>query len=599
MTRYVFDIETNGLLDELDTIHCLVFKDIDTGEVFSHHDHGGWSIWAGLVKLLSADMIIGHNIMGFDLPAIQKIYPELKHTCQVRDTLVLSRLLFADLKERDFQFRVTNPDFPGRLIGSHSLRAWGHRIHNFKEDYDDGWANWSPEMQHYCVQDVTVTASLWDKLLSKNPSAESVELEHRVFEIIQRQEQYGIRFDASGARHLYGQLLARSAELADLLRSAFPPWETSTPFTPKRDNRTLGYKAGVAISKLKTVEFNPNSRDHIAEKLREKYDWQPTEFTPEGKPSLEEETLDALTYPEAKLLSESFMITKRLGQIGEGKNSWIKLERNGRIHGRINTNGAVTGRMTHSHPNMAQVPSVRSPYGKECRSLFTAGPGKLLVGCDADALELRCLAGYMAHYDNGDYIKTVLEGNKADATDMHSLNARVLGCDRDTAKTWFYAFIYGAGDGKLGSILGANSSRGKKSRASFLEALPALRKLVSGVQLRASQRGYLLGLDGRHLPVRSSHAALNTLLQSAGAIFMKKGLVLLDAKLQSKGYQAGKDYEFVANVHDEWQIETREDIADEVGAEAVGAIRDAGVAYNFRCPLAGNYSTGRNWADTH
>jgi DNA polymerase I len=597
MTRYVFDIETNGLIPELDTIHCLVAKDLDTGGVFSCHDHEGaeFSIMDGLSRLALADQIVGHNIMGFDIPAIQKVHPSWKPLGQVRDTLVMSRLLFPDLRDRDFQFRVMNPDFPAKLIGSHSLRAWGHRIHNFKEDYDDGWDNWSPEMQHYCVQDVTVTASLWDKLLSKKPSDESVELEHRVFEIIQRQEQHGFLFDLPAARSLYANLLGRQSDLGADLARCFPSWTVSTPFTPKRDNKARGYKAGVTVSKEQLVEFNPNSRDHVAAKLTEKYGWKPTAFTPEGKPQIDEEVLAPLPYPEAKLLAESFMLTKRLGQVGEGKNSWLKLERNGRLHGRINTNGAVTGRMTHSHPNMAQVPSVRAPYGKECRALFIAGPGKLLVGCDADALELRCLAGYMANYDNGAYIKTVLEGKKSDATDMHSVNARVLGCDRDTAKTWFYAFIYGAGDTKLGSILGTGHKGGKQARARFLEGLPALRKLVGGVQTRTRQRGYLLGLDGRHLPVRSEHAALNTLLQSAGAIFMKKALVLLDADLKSKGYE----YEFVANVHDEWQIEVKEEHADKVGNAAVSSIRRAGEAYNFKCPLDGQFVIGKNWADTH
>jgi len=596
MSRYIFDIETDGLLPELTKLHCLVLKDIDTGEVTSCH---GSTIGVGLDLIEKSDLIVGHNIVGFDIPAIQKVYPWFKTKAQLRDTLVMSRLLFPDLKERDFQYRIYKPDFPGKLIGSHSLRAWGHRILNLKDDYEGGWELWSPEMQTYCEQDVAVTASLWDKLLSKQPSDESVELEHRVSQIIERQEKHGFLFDVAGARRLYSTLLGRQSELHAALAEHFPPWVVRTPFTPLRDNKTKGYRKGTTIFKEATVEFNPQSRDHVALKLAEKHGWKPTAFTPEGKPQVDEEVLAKLEYPEAKLLAESFLLTKRLGQIGEGKNSWIKLERNGRLHGRINTNGAVTGRMTHSHPNMAQVPSVRALYGKECRALFQAGPGKLLVGCDADALELRCLAGYMANYDDGAYIKTVLEGNKSNATDMHSLNARVLGCSRDDAKTWFYAFIYGAGDGKLGSILSGSNSRGKASRKAFLEALPALNRLVRNVQARASQRGYLLGLDGRHLPVRSSHAALNTLLQAAGAVFMKKALVILDADLQSIGYQVGTDYEFVANVHDEWQIETREDIANDIGQRAVGAIRAAGSAYNFKCPLDGNFVCGRNWADTH
>jgi DNA polymerase I-like protein with 3'-5' exonuclease and polymerase domains len=289
------------------------------------------------------------------------------------------------------------------------------------------------------------------------------------------------------------------------------------------------------------------------------------------------------------------MLTKRIGQVGEGRHSWLASEREGKIHGSVNTNGAVTGRMTHASPNIAQVPSVRAPYGKECRSLFKAETGRRLVGCDADALELRCLAGYMALYDGGKYVKTVLGGRKEDGTDMHSINSRTLGCDRDTAKTWFYAFIYGAGDRKLGSILGKGPRAGTQSRTAFLRSLPALDKLVKRVQDRAASRGHLLGLDGRHLRVRSEHAALNTLLQSAGAIFMKQALVLLDETLKAHGL----DYEFVANVHDEWQIEAREDHAEEVGRLAVSAIQRAGEWFEFGCPLTGNFVIGQTWADTH
>lgn len=299
------------------------------------------------------------------------------------------------------------------------------------------------------------------------------------------------------------------------------------------------------------------------------------------------------------------MVQKRLGQVAEGKEAWLKNVRNGRLHGSVNTNGAVTGRMTHSRPNMAQVPSSRAPYGPECRELFIAGKGKKLVGCDADALELRDLAGYMAAFDGGEYIRTVLEGKKEDGTDMHTQNANALGCDRDTAKTWFYAFIYGAGDFKLGATLGAKGSKqavtnaGKVSRAKFLAALPALKNLTERVKKKAQAQGWIKGLDGRLLTIRSQHAALNTLLQSAGAIQMKRALVILDNELQTLGMVPGRHYEFVANIHDEWQLEVDEDKAELVGRTAANAIRMSGEYYNFRCPLAGNYDIGENWAATH
>lgn len=585
----VFDIETNGLLDELTTIHCIAWKDTDTGDVVSH---GPDSILVGLNALARKPAIGGHNVIDFDIPAIQKVYPSWKPGGVVRDTLVMSRLIYADLRDRDFTLASRDEEFPRRFIGSHSLKAWGYRLDNLKDDYDGGWETWSQEMHDYCIQDVQVTAHLWDKLTSKGFSEESIELEHRVAAIIKEQERYGFRFDVGRAHKLYSELLGRRLDLVDQLQRAVPPWTVRTPFTPKRDNKTRGYKAGVTIYKEHEVEFNPNSRDHIAKVLKGK-GWEPKEFTPEGKPKVDETILSKLSFPEAKLLAENFMLTKRLGQIGEGKQSWLHLERDGRLHGRVNTNGAVTGRMTHSHPNMAQVPSVRKPFGTECRSLFTTDPGYLLVGCDADALELRCLAGYMAAYDNGDYIDVILKGDKDSGTDMHSINANILGCNRDTAKTFFYAFIYGAGVSKLGSVLGGSAQTGKLKRDALLNGVPALGALARDVKHRAKQRGYLKGLDGRLLAVRSDHAALNTLLQAAGAILMKKALVLLHEDL--------KDYDahFVANVHDEWQIQAREEDAEEVGRRAVDAIRRAGPVFGFRCPLDANYCIGRTWADTH
>ncbi len=591
--KLIFDLETNGLLPELHTIHCMEAKDVDTGQRYSF----GPDDRRGAVHLLfRANTLIGHNILTFDLPALKKVWNfEPTKFVELRDTLVMSRLLFPDLKDRDFRYLKHNTEYPKNLIGSHGLKAWGHRILEYKDAYDGGWENWSQDMQDYCKQDVNVTALLWDKLLSKKPSAESLELEHQVASILWRQENHGFSFDKRAASALLAHLVQRRADLHADLDECFPPWEVQTPFLPKRDNKTLGYKKGVSVFKKKTVTFNPNSRDHIAEKLKEKYSWKPKEYTPEGKAKVDETTLRPLAYPEAQLLCQSFLVQKRIGQLSEGPQAWLKVEKAGVIHGRVNHNGAVTGRMTHSKPNMAQVPSARAVYGEECRALFVARPGTLLVGCDADSLELRCLAGYMANWDDGAYIETILKGDKSDGSDMHSQNAAVLKCSRDVAKTWFYAFIYGAGDTKLGDILGSGNAHGKKSRTTFLKSLPALARLIGAVQARASKRGHLKGLDARALSVRSHHAALNTLLQSAGAVLMKKALCLLDDRLQSEGVT----YEFVANVHDELQIEVKKGREEDVGKEAVAAIRRAGEHYKYGGPLGGHYTVGQTLADTH
>ena len=616
MSRYIFDIETDGLLDELTRVHCLVLKDIDTGEVFSFRNDGHQDnlrrLEDGVRMLAGAELIAGHNIINFDIPALAKVYPWFAPRGVVRDTIVMARLIWPGdvIKDQDTK-RVKSGNLPGNLWGAYSLEAFGYRIGNYKGDYNGPWDAWSETMQEYCEQDVSVTFSLWERLTAKEWSEASIELEHRVAWIIARQERYGFYFDPERAASYYAELVQRRTELEAEIQAAFPPWDVETVFIPKVNNKPRGYVKGVPFTKVRTVTFKPTSRDHIADRLKAKHGWEPQAFGKDGKPTVDDEVLASLPYPEAALLSEYLMIEKRMGQLSTGKEAWLKrVGPDGRIHGRVTTNGAVTGRMTHSKPNMAQVPGLTDkktgqpmPYGRQSRECFATPKGKILVGCDADALELRCLAGYMAKYDGGAYIATVLEGKKENGTDMHTLNAKALGCSRDAAKVWFYAFIYGAGDAKLGTILNAPAGQevkwGKRSRARFMKALPALKTIIDKVREKVAKKGYLKGLDGRQLRVRSAHSAFNTLLQSAGAVLMKQALVILDEDLQAAGYIPGHNYEFVANVHDEWQIECDPEIAEDIGRRAVTAIVRAGEHFNFGCPLNGNFGVGRNWAETH
>ena len=325
---------------------------------------------------------------------------------------------------------------------------------------------------------------------------------------------------------------------------------------------------------------------------------------------MDDEILSSLPYPEAKVLSEFFMLDKRLGQIANGKEAWLRHERSGRIHGRIHANGAHTGRMTHSNPNLAQVPGCidkktgdAMPYGPESRDCFEADGRYVLVGCDADALELRDLAGYMAIYDGGDYIETVLRGNKSVGTDMHTINARFMSSTRDAAKIFFYAMIYGSGDHNLGTVLGivgrAASTAGKAARAALMKGVPALGKLFKAVEKKFRQQKFITGLDGRPLSAKAMNAILNTLLQSAGAIQMKRGLVILYDSLEAKGWRFGDEYAIALLVHDELQASVRPHLADEYGETASEAIRAAGRFYNFRCPLDAQYNKGATWRETH
>lgn len=584
MSSYIFDLETDGLLDDVTKIHCLVIKDIDTGQSLGYTGRGIWT--EGIPKLEKADMIIGHNIIKYDIPVLKKL-GTFNPKGEVFDTLVCTRLIWADIKQADF----TRTDFPRKLIGSHSLAAWGHRLGNYKGDYDGGWEEYSDEMLEYCFQDVEVTNTLYEKIAIKNYSRQALELEHEVAEIIHEQEVAGFAFDTESAAKLYAKLSARKLELETELKETFPDWEVRTPFTPKVNNKKLGYEKGVPTYKVKTVQFNPGSRDHVADRLKTLRGWKPTDFTNDGKPKVDEMTLSKLPYPEAKILVEYYTLIKRLGQLGDGSQAWLKVERGGRIHGSCNTNGAVTGRATHAYPNVAQVPSCGAPYGRECRELFTVPKGMKLVGVDVSGLELRCLAHYMARYDGGAYGEVVVNG------DIHTANQEAAGlAERSQAKTFIYGFLYGAGVGKLGEIVGKGAKEGTVLKQRFLAKLPALATLIERVQ-KAAERGYIVGLDGRHLKVRSPHSALNVLLQSAGALICKQWMVEFNYALIEQGLK--ESCQQVAWVHDEIQLETREDMADEIGKLAVECIKRAGDAFSIRCPLDGEYNIGDNWAETH
>ena len=590
----IFDLETDGLLPEVSKVHTLTTYSTITHE-FNTFDKE--FARAGIQFVMDAAEICGHNIIAYDLPVIKKLFgwePKGK----VRDTIILSRLAYPEIKDVDYGLNREGK-LPGNLIGRHSLEAWGYRLGQRKGTFGKttNWKEWSQEMSDYCKQDVKVTAELFNRVRAKGLPEEAIELEHQVQTIIYRQQVYGFLFDREKAETLYATLLKKQHEIGKKLSTFFKPWYVKgVSFTPKRSDKKKGYVAGVEFTKVKYTEFNPASRAHIADRLATLYGWKPAEYTEDGTPKLDEEILKALPYPEAPYLAEYFLLLKRIGQIAEGKEGWLKtVEKDGRIHGSVNTIGAVTRRMSHAHPNVAQVPRVGSPYGADCRGLFTSPKGRVLVGADASGLELRCLAHYMAAYDGGAYVQEILKG------DIHTTNQKAAGLpDRDSAKTFIYAFLYGAGDYKIGIILNAGAAEGKAIKAKFLQSLPALATLKNVVESVAKDKGTLRSLDGAPMKVRSQHSALNTLLQGAGAIIMKKALVILDANLQGVyNFIPGKDYEFVANIHDEWQIECKENLAEIIGKMAAESFKWAGEALKLRCPLAGEYKVGKTWADTH
>ena len=567
--KYIWDLEADNLLDEVTQVWCHVFRDVDTDEV---HTFDPTQTQEALAFMDKAATIIGHNVIDYDLRVMKKLY-DYTYKGEVIDTLVYSRTIWPHLKELDFTSYKKN-NFPSKMIGSHSLKAWGIRLGELKGDFNSGsesFATYTPEMLDYCIQDTQVTAKLYAKIIAKNFSKEALDLETRVHTLLLEQEQTGFDFDLKKAQSLYAEIAGRKATIEQQLVDTFEPTIVELK------------------TKTKTIPFNPASRQQIADRLM-KRGWKPEAFTETGEPKVDETVLSGIDIPEAKLLSEYLMLNKRIGQLATGKQAWLKLEKKGKIHGRVNHMGAVTSRCTHSNPNTAQIPSVGAPYGKECRELFIAPRGYSLLGADASGLELRCLAHYMAAYDDGAYADVVLNG------DIHTANQQAAGLEsRNQAKTFIYGFLYGSGDEKTGKIIGKGAKEGKAIKKKFLKKLPALKLLKDAVSKAADERGFVKGLDGRIIPIRHSHAALNTLLQSCGAIICKTWYVFICRALE----KAKLDARVVAFIHDEVQVVVKKGQEDEAGRVILKCMRDVEKHFKFRCRLDSEYKYGSNWADTH
>jgi DNA polymerase I len=576
--HYILDLECDNLLDKVTKIHCVVLKDINTNEVFS-------DLEIIKKKLIDAKLVIGHNIIAFDTPVLKKIL-NIDITAEQFDTLVACRLIWAHIQELDYK-RI-HQGFPARLLGRQTLESWGHRLQCYKGQKPLDWETYTPEMLEYCKQDVEVTHKLYNKIIEKNYSQVALDLEHSVQKICVQMMHNGIGFDTKQAQILYSILSNERTELENKLKEIFKPWEEYTTIIPKRDNKTLGYIKDKPFKKIKIIEFNPNSRDHISFRLKVLRNWQPSEFTPDGKAKIDDEILSTLDWPEAKILSRYFLVQKRISQLSEGKNGWLKLENDNRIYGSINTNGAVTGRCTHAAPNLAQVPAVIIEYGKECRELFCAPENKILVGADMSQIELRMLGHYMFPYDDGEYANDVSNG------DIHTRTLQALDLTQEQrwlAKRFMYTFLYGGGGKKLGEVMGVTASEGYKLRDKFLKRIPALKKLVDKVQ-EASLKGDIKGLDGRRVFVRSQHSALNSLLQSSAAICSKVWIQECKSFLSDK-------IKLVAWIHDEIILEVEKDKAEFAKVEAVKAIQRIQNKLNLRVPLTGESKIGKNWKEIH
>lgn len=578
--RIVLDIETDTKHSK---IWLVVTKDLDTGEIRV------WKQARGLKEFLEqCTLIVMQNGVSFDAPVLNRLWKTRIRLSQCYDTLVVSRLLD-----------------PSKTNG-HSLEAWGEELGTQKIDYKAVW-KWltgynekdthglefnNPHMdllEHYCIRDVEVTERLYHHLqglVQKHGFSEySVELEHKVAAIIAKQERNGFKLDIPKAIALVADLQGKVDGIYQAMQDRWPPYEVAR----------VSEKTGKQLKPM-LVTFNPGSRQQIAEKLKE-LGWKPKEFTPTGHAIVDEGVLAKLDIPEAKMIAEYLLLQKRISQV----RSWLEaVEDDGRVHGKVITNGAVTGRATHSSPNMGQVPNTSSLYGAECRAVWTVEEGNVQVGCDLSGIELRCLSHYM---NDIEWQRELLEG------DVHWKNTQAFGLvpmgttkedkkehkdARNLSKTLTYSVLYGAGPAKVGATVGGGAKEGSKLIDNFMKNTPALKRLKTKID-KYVPKGYVPGLDGRKIWIRSEHAALNSLLQSAGAIIAKQWLVCIDEDLKAKKIP----YKMLAWVHDEVQLETAPEYGDIVGQICVEAARKAGEILKFRCPVDAEYRVGKNWYDCH
>lgn len=585
MSRLVFDVETDGLIRQgLSTIHCIVARDIDTDEL---HQWDNGNIVDGLEVLAKADVLIGHNIIQYDFEAIKQVYPGWSHTGQAFDTLILSRLFFTDLLDRDFRLRPAN--MPAQLFGRASLEAWGHRLGIHKSEFGKSlqgdWSHYSPEMLQYCVADVAVSVALWKVFEPKlEQYKDCINTEHKVALLMAWQERMGFPFDVNAAHQLESRLRTELDQLSDEMRNTFHYIDGGS-FTPKRDNSTRGYIAGAQLTKLR--EFSPTSRDHIAWAFSTHRGWEPKERTDTGRAKIDDSVLREIGTEEALKFARILELQKHLGQLSDGKNAWLKLEQGKRLHHScvLNTN---TGRQVHMRPNLAQVPSAT-----EYRALFNAGEGRILCSADASGLELRCLGNYLSRFDHGKFSKEVVDG------DIHTVLADIYQTDRKTGKSCTYCLIYGGGNLKLGLTTGASKAtaakKGAEIRKRVLDGLQGFKELSEAISNRA-ESGVLNGLDGRPIRLQGkAHAATNYLLQSAGAILCKSWVIRANELAQ----EAGIDYYPVEFVHDQMSWSVAPQDVDKALYCITAAIKDVQHQYKFQCELDCDAKSGFTWADVH
>ena len=582
--KVVFDIETDGL--DATVIHVLVAKELG---VKGNYIIRGPKAFAKFAE--GVTHWIAQNGIGFDIPVVEKLWGYKIPLAKTTDTLVLSRL------------------FDPQRKGGHSLKAWGERLGDFKTDFDD-WSQYSEEMKNYCKQDVHVTELLYNELMREGKafSQASINLEHMVHSIMCEQEANGFELDIDKAQEIYTVCLKEANRIeADIkefmVPIAVPVKEVKVKYTKAGSiysNQLLeGQNVQGDYTKITWQEFNLDSPVQINKRL-DREGWKPTIKTDGGDfYKICPENLATIpdTAPQAVKGLKAWKILKTRWKLAQ---EWLeKSQGDGRVHGTVITTGAVTHRAAHRGPNMANIPSV--PHGKtgilwkmdgmyaaECRQVFKVPEGKLLVGTDAAGIQLRVLAHYM---NDPVYTEQVIDG------DIHTFNMEALGryCkDRPTAKTFIYAFLLGAGVGKIAEILECNGGQANKSMQNFYDTLPTLKRLKSEAS-RAASMGWMKGLDGRILKIGSDHLALSVYLQGGETVIMR----LANVFWQKQAKKEGINFKQCAWVHDEWQTEVDADQAERLGEIQVQSIKDAGTFFKLNCPMDGEAKIGKNWLETH
>jgi DNA polymerase-1 len=538
----VIDIETDGL--DYSVIHCLVTLDVDNNIVKTFLSSDGVQEYFN-----NFDKIVAHNGSAFDFPALRKLWGVEVPIAKQTDSLILSRMAKPDREK------------------GHGLKAWGERLNFLKASYEESWEKLTDEMIAYCEQDVLLCAKVYEIVCeeTKDFSEKSIADEHRMQRLATHVEENGFAFDKKLAHKVYSKLLAEQEEIVIQMQDTFEP-------------EVIQLK-----TKTKLKPFNPASRKQIGERLIEK-GWKPRKLTPTGLPKVDETTLEDCDIPEAQILSRYFMLQKRTAMI----DSWLKsCGEADRVHCQYRTLGAITNRMSCSNPNLQQIPSLRKPFGLECRQMWCADYGNVLVDTDAAGLELRVLAHYM---NDPDYTKEILDG------DIHTANQKMAGLEtRDQAKTFIYALLYGAGDAKIGSVVNGTAKDGRDLRERFLSNLPSFSRLREAVVHKGTSEGRLRAIDGRQLVVRHPHASINTLIQGSSAVLMKKWFMNTAANLKAKKTGA----KLVAMVHDEMVIECVKESVDSVSDCVKIAISQVNEEYNLRCKLDCDVQTGNNWSEIH